>query len=78
MDARDPTTVGTKSSSKSNSVLLGIATLFDLQGSLTTESPHALSQCSDAEAIRSDWLAVFGDLQDAFQTMTDGAKEEAV
>lgn len=59
--------------------LLGYATLFDLTGHLTTENRNARSQCSDAEAIYSDWLAVFGDLQDAFQTVTDGsAKEETV
>lgn len=59
--------------------LLGYATLFDLAGHLTTENRNARSQCSDAEAIYSDWLAVFGDLQDAFQTVTDGsAKEETV
>lgn len=58
---------------------LGVATLFDLAGHLTTENRDARSQCSDAEAIYSDWLAVFGDLQDAFQTVTDGsAKEETV
>ena len=60
-------------------LLLGFATLFDLAGLLTTEKRNALPQCSDAEAIYSDWLAVFGDLQDAFQTVTDGsAKEEIV
>lgn len=62
-------------------VSLGFATLFDLAGHLTTEKRDALPQCSDAEAIYSDWLAVFGDLQDAFQTVTDGpakAKEETV
>ena len=59
--------------------LSGFATLFDLAGHLTTENRNARSQCSDAEAIYSDWLAVFGDLQDAFQTVTDGsAKEETV
>ena len=59
--------------------LLGFATLFDLAGLLTTEKRNALPQCSDAEAIYSDWLAVFGDIQDAFQTVTDGpAKEETV
>ncbi len=56
--------------------LLGFATLFDLQGILSTESRDALSQCSDAEAIYSDWLTVFGDLQDAFQQVTDGAQQE--
>ena len=50
---------------------LGVATLFDLAGHLTTENRDARSQCSDAEAIYSDWLAVFGDLQDAFQTVTE-------
>ncbi len=59
--------------------LLGFATLFDLAGLLTTEKRNALPQCSDAEAIYSDWLAVFGDIQDVFQTVTDGpAKEETV
>ena len=82
MDAAKAQTVEVERSFKSNSsyhIQLGFATLFDLQGSLTIESPHALSQCSDAEAIYSDWLAIFGDLQGAFQTMTDGTpKKETV
>ena len=64
---------------KFHHILLGFATLFDLAGLLTTEKRDALPQCSDAEAIYSDWLAVFGDLQDAFQTVTDDpAKKETV
>lgn len=63
----------------SHHFLLGSATLFDLAGILTTEKRDVLPQCSDAEAIYSDWLAAFGDIQDAFQTVTDGqAKEETV
>ena len=58
-------------------ILFGAATLFDLSGSLTIESPYALSQCSDAEAIYSDWLAIFGDMQDAFQTVTNDTDKES-
>ena len=63
--------------SNSYQIRLGFATLFDLNGSLTLETPRALPQCSDAEAIYSDWLAVFGDIQDVFQTVTNDTAEEA-
>ena len=54
------------------SFLLGAASLVDLAGAL----PSQKKLPSDEEALRSDWMAVWNDLQSAYQTVIDGSTPE--
>ena len=57
--------------SRAESVSTGLATLFDLDGSLTVENPNVLPTHSDAEAIFYDWIITFNDLQHAFYVVVN-------
>ena len=54
------------------SFLLGTASLVDFSGAVF--SPKKLP--SDDEALRSDWMAVWNDLQSAYQTVIDESGPE--
>ena len=66
-----PTEEGIAMKPALKSFLLGVATLFDLAGVLTAAPVRRDPIEVDAQAIRSDWLAVGDDMRVAFAWAAD-------
>lgn len=58
------------------SILAGAVSIFDLFSDPDWDEICPSLSMTDEEAIFSDWLAVFGDLQEAVETLEHEEKEK--